>query len=246
MKKKYFITSILILLFFSILMNAVLFFNFINIYRQYKKFQIDPATSMLYHLSNKKIAKKRERIKRIVLFGDSRIYQWNPSPVIEGFEFINRGVPGETSAQSLLRITNDVIQLKPDIVIIQIGGNDFNSIAIFPEMEDYIMINYEKNINSIIKELQKNNIMTIILSIFPFGPVDLYRLPLWTDNIRGTISIANKNLQKQNSPDILFIDCDKIFLDGNKMKKTYSQDMLHITPEGYIKLNDLVTQNLVK
>lgn len=42
-----------------------------------------------------------------------------------GLEFVNKGVPGDTTALALKRLDRDVLSLKPGLVVVQLGGNDF-------------------------------------------------------------------------------------------------------------------------
>lgn len=234
----YIFTPILIV---SVLINIFLCTFSLKIYRQYKKVRIDPSGSLEYRLFNSYAGSKSTARKRIVLFGDSRIYQWFPLPDIEGCEIINRGLPGETSAQSLLRIENDLIMLKPDIAIIQIGGNDCNSIGALPEMENYITDNCIQNISVIIEKIRNNKIKAIILSIFPYGTVYPYRLPLWSDMVIYSRIVVNKKIMEYNSDETRILDCDKVFLDNsNKLKRDYSCGLLHMNQNGYNKLNDFI------
>jgi len=202
-----------------------------------KQYQIDPANLLKYHFLNKKIAAKKSNSTRIVLFGDSRIHQWNPLPEIPGCEFINRGIPGETTSQSLLRLEEDVISLKPDIAIIQFGVNDCNSIGILPEFENFIVQNCKKNISSTIDKLRKSNIKTAILTIFPVGPVDPLHFFIWSDKTRSAIKEINTHILRIDSVDIKSVNCDNIFLDGKTLQKESYHDMIHLNSEGYRQLN---------
>lgn len=42
-----------------------------------------------------------------------------------GVEIVNKGVPGDTTRGGLDRLEQDVLQLKPALVLVELGGNDF-------------------------------------------------------------------------------------------------------------------------
>ncbi len=75
-------------------------------------------------------------ISRIVCFGDSLTYGYGasehkdyPSRLEEmtGIETINAGISGDTTADGLARLENDVLALDPDVVLITLGGNDLKN-----------------------------------------------------------------------------------------------------------------------
>jgi len=84
--------------------------------------------------------------KRIVFFGDSRIQMWHPLPTIPHAVLINNGIGGQTTAQCLVRIDNDVVALKPELVVIQVGINDLKYIGLFPHRQSKIANNCFDNI----------------------------------------------------------------------------------------------------
>ncbi len=241
MRKKYFLILFISILSISVSFNAIIFFYSIKIYRQYKKLQIDPSGYLEYNHLNTDVAKKKTGVTRIIFFGDSRIYQWNDLPDLPGCEILNRGIPGDTTSLALLRIERDVIRLNPDIIIIQLGGNDCNTIGVLPEMENYVTTRCENNIGVIVDKLQKKKIRAIVLTIFPFGSVDLYRWPVWSERTRYAITKVNSRLMEYDSANVRVLDCDTIFLERNKMKKEYSRDLLHINRDGYFRLNAFIS-----
>jgi lysophospholipase L1-like esterase len=60
--------------------------------------------------------------------GDSITDGWH-NPKSGGFfpgkPYVNRGISGQTTPQMLIRFRRDVIELKPKVVVILAGTNDF-------------------------------------------------------------------------------------------------------------------------
>ncbi|MEP6986748.1 MAG: GDSL-type esterase/lipase family protein, partial [Chloroflexota bacterium] len=91
-------------------------------------------------------------IKRVVFFGDSRAESWSPPVQLSGWEFVNRGIAGQTTAQILGRFAAHVTPLKPDVVVLQLGINDLRTIPIFPESRAVIIANCIANIQAMIRQ----------------------------------------------------------------------------------------------
>lgn len=228
------------------MLNIFLITFFVRVNSQFKQYHIDPSGFSRYHDLNKVINKKSGNIKRIILFGDSRILQWNPLPELPECEFINRGMGGETTAQSLLRIERDCINLKPGIAVIATGINDCNSIGVLPDREKFIITSCKDNIHKMVNMLNEKKIKTVLLTIFPAGKVYPHRLPFWSDKTRDAINEINGFIMGLHSSNTIIINCDTIFLEGDKMKNEFSRDLLHINADGYVKLNEHVTPYLTK
>ena len=64
--------------------------------------------------------------KRVVFMGDSITEEWsNLYPnYFNDKGYVNRGIGGQTTPQMLIRFKPDVIDLKPEIVVILAGTND--------------------------------------------------------------------------------------------------------------------------
>lgn len=62
--------------------------------------------------------------RRVIFFGDSITVSWNLDRSFPGRGYINRGVGGQTTSQMLLRLRQDVIDLRPAVVVILAGTND--------------------------------------------------------------------------------------------------------------------------
>jgi len=62
--------------------------------------------------------------QRVVFFGDSITDGWNLDRYFPGKRYINRGIAGHTTSQMLLRFRQDVLELRPKVVLILAGTND--------------------------------------------------------------------------------------------------------------------------
>jgi acyl-CoA thioesterase-1 len=61
---------------------------------------------------------------RVVFFGDSITDIWHLDEYFLGKPYINRGIQGQTTPQMLIRFRQDVIDLRPKVVVILAGTND--------------------------------------------------------------------------------------------------------------------------
>ncbi len=68
---------------------------------------------------------------RVVFLGDEVTEYWgqNGSTFFPGKPYFNRGISGQTTPQMLVRFRQDVIGLKPKVVVIQGGSNDLAGVA---------------------------------------------------------------------------------------------------------------------
>lgn len=100
---------------------------------------------------------------RVVFIGDQIIESWGrTSPFFPGRPYLNRGIGGQTSPQMLVRFRQDVIALKPRVVVIQAGTNDIAGAtgpATRGTVSDYIM--------SMTELAKANGIRVVLASITP-------------------------------------------------------------------------------
>lgn len=115
-----------------------------------------------------KFGKKQTKIaagNTVLALGDSLTYGYGASPAesypaqlqkLTGWDIINGGISGDTSAQALSRLPA-LLQRKPKLVLISIGGNDF--LRKLPEAET------RNNIAETIESVQKENIPTVLVGV---------------------------------------------------------------------------------
>jgi lysophospholipase L1-like esterase len=101
---------------------------------------------------------------RVVFFGDQITEAWGRSAktFFPGKPYLNRGLAGQTTAQMLVRFRQDVVALKPKVVIIQGGTNDIASLFT-PGTEALVL----DNVRSMTEIAKANGIRVILASVTP-------------------------------------------------------------------------------
>jgi len=101
---------------------------------------------------------------RVVFMGNSITEGWlsKRPDFFKTKNYINRGISGQTTPQMLLRFRQDVIDLKPVIVVILAGIND-----IAENTGPYSVNATSGNIFSMCEMAKQNNIKVIICSVLP-------------------------------------------------------------------------------
>jgi len=100
--------------------------------------------------------------QRVVFMGDSITEDWKLENSFPGKPYINRGISGQTSPQMLVRFRQDVIDLKPKVVIIMTGTNDI--------MENTGPMTVDESAESIASMADlatANNIRVVLCSVLP-------------------------------------------------------------------------------
>lgn len=108
----------------------------------------------------------------ILVLGDSLSYGSGASPETSyptllaqhtGWNIINAGVPGDTTAQGLARLPELINDYQPQYLFIELGGNDF--------IKKVPITQTQKNLTAIITLAKQNNIPTLMIAIPEYQPV---------------------------------------------------------------------------
>ncbi|MGP8174278.1 MAG: SGNH/GDSL hydrolase family protein [Terracidiphilus sp.] len=102
---------------------------------------------------------------RVVFMGDSITEGWHfdePNGVFAGKPYINRGISGQTTPQMLVRFRQDVIGLKPKVVVILAGVNDIAGNTGTMTLEQI-----EDNLTSMAELATANHIRVVLCSVTP-------------------------------------------------------------------------------
>ncbi len=114
--------------------------------------------------ANAQLAPPTMNEKRVVFMGNSITEMWAPlfSQLFPGKPYIGRGISGQTTPQMLVRFRQDVIALKPAVVVILAGTNDIAGNTGPSTLE---MI--EDNLASMSELAQANDIRVVLCSVLP-------------------------------------------------------------------------------
>jgi lysophospholipase L1-like esterase len=94
-----------------------------------------------YADANRKLPAPDAKNPRVVFFGDSITDFWRLNEYFPGRDFVNRGISGQITSEMLGRVKADVLDLRPQAMLILAGTNDLARGIQLTEIEnDYLMI----------------------------------------------------------------------------------------------------------
>ncbi len=182
-----------------------------------------------YKDSDMKLAAPAAGEKRVVFMGDSITDGWKiegPDGSFPGKPYINRGISGETTPQMLVRFRQDVIDLKPAVVIILAGTNDLAGNTGPMTLEQT-----EGNLASMADLATANGIRVVLCSILP-----AYDYP-WSPGLEPAPKIATLNQWMKSYADqkgYIYVDYHSAMKDDRGgLPSALSKDGVHPLPAGY-------------
>ena len=180
--------------------------------------------------------------KRVVFLGNSITEGWmkhHPVFFEQNKNYVNRGISGQTSEQFLLRFRNDVINLKPAKVVINVGTNDVAENT-RPYDEDYTF----GNIVSMVQLARANKIKVVLAAVLPAAGFS------WRKDITDApdkIEALNARIKAYAKAEkIPFVDYYTPMVYGEKrqLNPDYTYDGVHPTAAGYEVMESLVQKAL--
>ncbi|NLO69733.1 MAG: acylhydrolase [Porphyromonadaceae bacterium] len=221
--------------------NILLFFLLVTIFTQAQEKNQDWANLKRYQKENEAILKLPFDKNRVVFMGNSITQGWikaNPE-FFSANPYLCRGISGQTTPQMLIRFRQDVIALKPKVVVILAGTNDIAGNT-GPSTLEMIM----DNLASMAEIAVANGIHPILCSVLP-----AYDYP-WRKGQEPHVKIPQLNVmikEYAKKKKITYVDYFSVMADErNGLIAAYTNDGVHCTPEGYAVMEKMIVPEINK
>ena len=176
---------------------------------------------------------------RVVFMGDSITHGWHLDESFPGKPYINRGISGQTSPQMVLRFRQDVIDLKPKVVVILAGTNDIAENTGPMTMEES-----EGNLKSMVELATANHIRVVLCSVLPAFDFS------WTPGKAPALKIDALNTWIKayaTEKGIVYVDYHTPMKDQRDgLPAKLSEDGVHPNPVGYAIMAPLAEAGIEK
>ncbi len=202
----------------------------------------DPYHTKQYAAANLNILGQKG--KKVVLFGDSIIYNWKLPNKINGYLLVNRGINGDTTDELIGRFTKDVVQVNPQYVVILAGINDAATMyEADPNGVGLQILKITSNIRLMVADAKVKGITPIVCSVLPVN--NKFNLPV--QDINNIVILLNQELESMTKLEgIIFVDFRPNVIDQNTgmLKSDYSEDGIHPSNNAYQQMWKLLVPQL--
>lgn len=215
---------------------GLLFGEFVN-----AQSAVDFANLARYKDDNTVILNSKKKVD-VVFMGNSITEGWvksHPEFFTEN-NYTGRGISGQTTSQMLLRFQNDVVALKPRLVVINAGTNDIaENTGIYNP--DFTF----NNIKAMADIAKSNGIKVIIASVLPAAAFP-WRKEI-TDAPQKVDALNSKLKQYAQSNKLIFVDYNTAMRDAKGgMREGLAKDGIHPTPSGYAVMEPIIKSAINK
>ena len=175
---------------------------------------------------------------RVVFLGDQITEDW--PAFFPGRPYLNRGIAGQTTPQMLVRFRQDVISLKPNVVVIHGGNNDLAGVA-GPATDEMIA----DNVMSMTELARAHGIRVVIASVNPVCDCfpDQPRRRRMQPRIREANDALKAYAARSGS---VYLDYFSALADGDDLKKEFTRDGLLPNEAGYRVMARLARQAIAE
>jgi lysophospholipase L1-like esterase len=188
----------------------------------------DWAGLIHYGSANSEVRAPKPGEQRVVFLGDEITEFWGRGG--EGFfpgkPYLNRGIAGQTTPQMLVRFQQDVVGLKPKVVVIEAGLNDMagNTGPITEAMTG-------ENLTSMVEIAQASGIRVVLASLPPI--CDCFTKQTGVRPQGKIIGLNGWIKDFAARSGVVYLDYYSALAEGRNLKKEYTTDGLLLNEAGY-------------
>lgn len=201
----------------------------------------DWASLARYRDANAELPAPKPDETRVVLYGDSITEIWARyfDTMFPGKPYIGRGISAQTTPQMLIRFRQDVVALKPRVVVILAGTNDIAGNTGPSTLE---MI--EDNLSSMSEIARANGIRVVLASVLPVSDYP------WKRGLEPAPKIITLNAwirRYAESNGHVYLDYHSAMADSaGGLPPELARDGVHPTEAGYRLMAPLLEQAIAR
>ena len=192
-----------------------------------------------YRAANAALPPAAPAENRVVFFGDSITDGWRLEQSFPGKPYVNRGIGGQTTSQMLVRFRQDVIELRPKVVVILAGTND-----IAGNTGPISNAEIEGNLASLAELARAHDIRVVFSSVTPVHNYTPRAQEFFASRPGERITALNKWLQEYCAANgMVYLDYYTAVVDEKAMlRRDLADDGLHPNAAGYALMARLAEQ----
>jgi len=196
-----------------------------------------------YHDADVSLGPPAPNEQRVVFFGDSITDIWKLDDSFPGKHYINRGIGGQTTPQMLVRFREDVINLRPSVVVILAGTNDLAG-----NTGDESLEQIENDYASLAELARANGIHVVFSSVTPINNYNPTALRFFLQRSPEKILALNEWLKKYCADQsLVYLDYFSAMVDERGyLKADLSRDGLHPNAAGFMVMAPLAQAAIEK
>ncbi len=183
-----------------------------------------------YRDADAALAPAKANENRVVFIGDSITDYWKVENYFPGKPYVNRGIDGQTTPQMLVRFRQDVINLRPAVLIVLAGTNDIAGVTGRTRNEDI-----EANYASMAELARAHQIRVVFASLLPAHNYTADAKESYALRPRERILALNAWLKDYCTKNgLVYLDYFSALVDEKGMlRRDLSDDGLHPNDAGY-------------
>jgi lysophospholipase L1-like esterase len=203
-----------------------------------RRLLVDWAGLTRYGSEDTEVPPPRPGESRVVFLGGQITERW-PAALFAGKPYLNRGIAGQTSPQMLVRFRQDVISLKPKVVVIEAGTNDLAGLT--GPVTDKMTV---ENLMSMVELAKINGIRAVLASVTPV--CDCYTKQT-ARRPQGKIIGLNGSIRDYaEASGSVYLDYYAALAEGRNFKKDLTDDGLLPNEAGYRVMAPLAEKAIVE